>query len=158
MRLGFAVLAACVTVTSLAASGGPPVDVASRARGAARVVVARVADVHARFDVNQWGDRIIVSQAQLEVEDALKGPRTAVLPVDVEGGTVGDLTLKVSDIPTLEPGDRAVFFLDAAVTASGAYRPHRRGLGVMKLDSGNRVAGSTVTLDDIKASVRTALR
>ena len=52
---------------------GPPADVASRARGAGKVVVARILDVRAQFESNRSGDRLIVSHAVLEVLETLKG-------------------------------------------------------------------------------------
>src|SRR6186713_2596277 len=134
MRNALVLVAVCAAAAGLSASGGPPVDVAARAKGAARVVVATVSEVRPRFDVNEFGDHIIVSQAWVEVEESLKGQPTQSVPVDIEGGTIGALTLNVSDMPTLREGDRAVFFLNAIVSNSGAHRLHRRGLGVLKLD------------------------
>ena len=157
MRLGIAFVV-CVVAGSLsnAAASGGSVDVRAQAKGAERVVIARVKDVSPRFDVNAFGDSLIVSQSWLEVEDSLKGPHSPLLSVEVEGGTIGDLTLRVSDMPTLRKGERAVFFLDA--TATGAHKPHRRGLGVLKLDSAGRVAGSSVTVGEVKQLVRDALK
>src|SRR5204863_9679020 len=121
---------------------GPPVDVASRARGAGRVVVARVIDVHAQFETNRFGDQLIVSSALLEVVENLKGAPAATLRVSVEGGTVGDLTLKVSDLPAMHTGDRAVFFLDQA--AGDNHVPHLRGRGILKLAASDQIEGSTL--------------
>jgi hypothetical protein len=140
----------------LGASGGPSVDIATRARGAGRIVIATVADVQPRYDVNEHGDRIIVSQAFLVVEESLKGAPAHVLPVDIEGGTIGDVTLSVSDMPKLKKGDRAVFFLDATVSSAGAHKPHGRGLGILTLDKTNHVEGTPVTLQDVKAAIRAA--
>jgi hypothetical protein len=111
-------------------------------------------DVQPRFDTNEHGDRIIISRALIYVEDSLKGSNRPILPVDVEGGTIGALTLSVSDMPTLRSGERAVFFLDATASPAGAYRPHRRGLGIMKLDRSNRIVGSSLTLNAVKSEVR----
>jgi hypothetical protein len=58
----------------------------------------------------------------------------------------------VSDLPSLDVGERAVFFLDE--TASGGHRPHLRGLGILKLDDAGRVRGTNLTLDDIRAAVK----
>jgi hypothetical protein len=66
----------------------------------------------AAFEKNEFGDELIVSHAVVEVDQNLKGSApTAFVDVDVEGGTVGELTLKVSDLPSVERGDRGVFFL-----------------------------------------------
>ena len=36
------------------------------------------------------------------------------MDVEVEGGTIGDLTLRVSDLATFTQGERAVFYLVSA--------------------------------------------
>ena len=154
MKHLFVALALAWSVAPAMAEVGPPVDVASRARGAGKVVVARILDVRAQFETNQFGDQLIVSHAVLEVIETLKGAPQATLNVAVEGGTVGDLTLKVSDLPSLTAGDRAVFFLDG--TSDGGNRPHDRGRGIMKLTDANRVDGSTLSLDEVRQQVRGA--
>ena len=155
MKKMCAVLLLLGAVTPTAAEVGPPIDVARQARGAGKVVVARVSDVRAQVESNQFGDQLIVSHAVLEVLETLKGAPLAVENVAVEGGTVGDLTLKVSDLPTLQEGDRAVFFIDSA--NDGTNRPHDRGRGIMKLDASDRVAGSSLSLEDVRQGVRSAL-
>jgi hypothetical protein len=144
----------CATVATLAASDGAGVSVGERARGAKAVVVGSVEDVTTRFETNQWGDRLIVSDAVVHVEETLKGSSAGVVTMTVEGGTIGDLTLSVSDIPTIERGERAVLFLEE--DAQGRHRPHRRGLGILKLDRGNRVRGNGMTLDEVRRQVRSS--
>jgi len=72
--------------------------------------------------------------------------------LDLEGGTLGGLTLRVSSLPELKPGERAVFFLDSLTT--GSHVPHGRGLGILKLDGTNHVQGSSLSLEDIRRSAR----
>lgn len=156
MKAGLALAAMCAMVVSTAASTGRPVDVGSRAKAAERIVLAVVEDVIPRFEVNEFGDRLIVSQLWVRVDETLKGSHVALLPVDVEGGTIGDLTLEVSDMPALRKGERAVFFLDS--TKSGTSKPHGRGDGVLKLDAAGRVQGQNLTLNDVRAMVRAAAR
>jgi len=124
-------------------------EVAERLRGAERVVVARVTGVAARFDTNAHGDQLIVSRATLAVEETLRGRRADEVSVDIEGGTVGDLTLHVSDLPTLQPGERGVFLLQPQ--DDGAFVPHRRGLGILKLDAADHVTGTGLTLAAIRS-------
>jgi hypothetical protein len=134
------------------AQGQPP-SVAIQAQGAGRVVVARVATVRAQFETNQYGDQLIVSHAGLEVLETLKGAPAATLNVAIEGGTVGDLTLKVSDLPALAEGERAMFFLNA----DGAeHTPHRRGHGIVKIDDNDR-SEDGVSLEDLRKQVREAV-
>jgi hypothetical protein len=150
-----ALLGVVVVALPLSADIGPPVDIATRAKGAGRVVVARVVDVRSQFTANSFGDQLIVSTAVLEVSETLKGPAATMLEVEIEGGTVGDITLKVSDLPSLAPGERAVFFLDNGTR--GALLPHDRGRGILKLTPGDRVENSEVTLADVRRQVRSAV-
>ena len=150
------VVVACASaIVSISADIAPPTDVPSRARGASRIVVARVADVRARFASNEFGDQLIVSTAVLEVAETLKGAPASVLEIEFEGGTVGDLTLKVSDLPSLEPGERAVFFLDAG--RGPAFLPHDRGRGILKLSQGDEVESTSMTLENVRQQVRDAV-
>ena len=149
-------LAVCLSVTaSVSAQVGPPPTVAARARGAGRVVVAQVLDVQSRFASNRFGDQLILSDLVLDVTETLKGPAARTMRVSIEGGTVGDLTLKVSDLPSFRTGDRAMFFLDA--DPGGALVPHDRGHGVLKVSPSGVVEGSTVTLDEVRRQVTAAL-
>jgi len=128
-----------------------PVPLAERARGADRVVVGQVTAVTPQWQVNEYGDRLIVSTVHVAVTETLKGNATPALDVDVEGGTIGSLTLHVSDQVTFVPGERATFFLKR--TARGRFVPHLRGQGLLKLDRSNRVPGSSLTLDQIRREV-----
>lgn len=155
MRAALVCLATCVIFADLHAQSGPPPEIAARARGAERVVVATVLDVNASFQKNQHGDQLIVSHVMLQVDEAMKGSgQDLALLVDVEGGTVGDLTMGVSDMPSVKPGDRAVFFLERA--GADRHVPHLRGLGILKLDGQNRVPESSLTLDIIRSMVQGA--
>ena len=156
MRLGLALLMVCLTAVESFASDGAPVSVATRAKGATRVVVGVVTEVESRFDVNEAGDRLIFTTAWLRVDETLKGTVANALPVDIEGGTIGELTLKVSDMTPLRKGDRAVFFL--TTTRNGKNVPHRRGLGILKLDRTGKVENKKTTLAEVRAMVRAAQR
>src|SRR5258708_1798393 len=110
------------------ASNGRFVDVSERIKGANRVVVARTTGVTASWRENAHGDRLIVSQLVLHVEETLKGGGQADELMELEGGTLDGFTLRVSDLPEVALGDRAVFFLDR--TNSPVSVPHLRGLGI----------------------------
>ena len=143
-------LCCCLLGSDLAAGANQaaPVPLAERARGAERVVVGRVASVAPVWQVNEFGDRLIVSVVRVAVNETLKGQALPTLDVEVEGGTIGDVTLHVSDETSFSPGERAVFYLKR--TARGTFVPHLRGDGLLKLDASNRVAGSNLTLDEIR--------
>ena len=134
-----------------ASANQAPVPLAERARGAELVVVGRVASVAPAWQVNEFGDRLIVSVMRVVVTETLKGQAPTSLDVEVEGGTIGDVTLHVSDQTSLAAGERAVFYLKRA--ARGRFVPHLRGLGVLKLDDSNRVSGSSLTLGEIRREV-----
>ena len=138
--------------SALAASAQTtPVPLAERARGADLVVVGRVAGVRSVWQVNEFGDRLIVSIVRVAVNETLKGQASPTLDVEVEGGTIGELSLHVSDQTSFSPGERAVFYLKR--NARGALVPHLRGQGLLKLDASDRVPGSGLTLGEIRRQV-----
>ena len=142
----------CAAATALA-EVGPPSDLPAQAQGASRIVVGQISDVQSRFETNRFGDQLIVSTLVVEVLETLKGPEVPQIQVDVEGGTVGELTLKVSDLPAFERGERAVFFLEG----EEPFQPHGRGRGLLKLTSDDLVEGNNATLDDVRGEIRSAL-
>jgi hypothetical protein len=160
-RVVSALLVVCAAMSvSLAAQKGPRevprvIPLAERAQGAERVVVAAVVGTTSEFAVSDFGDQLIVSHAQVKVEESLKGTGPDTFVLDVEGGTVGALSLRVSDMPSINTGERAVFFVSR--NASGHNVPHLRGQGVIKLDSSNMVRGTTVSLADVKRQIQPGL-
>ena len=138
----------------LVAQSSVPVPLVDRARGAAQVIVGRVTAVNPVWQVNEFGDRLIVSVVRVAVDETLKGDAQASVDVEVEGGTIGGLTLHVSDEESFAPGDRAVFYLRRS--ARGAFVPHLRGQGTLKLDRNSRVRNSSLTLDEIRRTVSAA--
>jgi hypothetical protein len=151
-RTGLTLLTMCLTaVTVVAQTGGRP-DVAERARGSAKVVLATVTGVEAAFGENAYGDRLILSNLTMRVDETMKGAHEAAVVVTLEGGTVGDLTLKVSDMPELTKGKRAVLFLTGA--PGGGYVPHGGGSGVVEVDASDRAVEEDLTVGDIRSAVR----
>ena len=153
--------AATLLVCAVSVLDGGPVRAQSRdvpaierARGAEQVVVGRVSSVTSVWRNNDFGDRLIVSIVRVAVDETLKGSAQASVDVEVEGGTIGSLTLHVSDLDPFTPGERAVFYLTH--DRRGGFVPHRRGLGLQKLDAAGRVRGSSVTLEQIRRDVRAA--
>jgi hypothetical protein len=98
--------------------------------------------------VNEHGDRLIVTVLRVVPRETLKGVAQSAVDVDVEGGTIGGVTLKVSDLPAFVPGDRAVFYLRRA--GNGSIVPYLRGDGLVRIDRSDRIAGSNLTLSDIR--------
>ena len=125
-----------------------------RAQGAEQVVVGHVSSVTAVWRTNDFGDRLITSVVHVIVEETLKGAAQPSVDVEVEGGTIGDLTLRVSDLDTFAPGERALFYLRHS--RRGTLVPHLRGLGLLKIDQTGRIRGTSTTLDQIRNEVRAA--
>jgi hypothetical protein len=151
ITLAFTAIAGC---TSVVAAAGPPIDIRERAHGAGKVVVATATTVTPVWRTNSYGDQLIVSLVGLQVEETMKGEPANFVTLDLEGGTIGDITLHVSSLPSLKPGERAVFFLDE--TGSGSHVPHLKGLGILKLETNNQVRGSSLRLDDIRRMAQSA--
>lgn len=147
-RGSFASVTFVCALGSFAFASEPAVPLADRVQGAAAVVVATPTSVAASWRENALGDRLIVSRFQLHVEETLKGAPRKDAALDLEGGTLEGVTLRVSSLPTLVPGERAVFFLDAQ--ADGTFTPHLRGQGILKLDDQGFVKGSSLSLDEIR--------
>lgn len=123
-----------------------------RIDGAEQVVVATVRGVVPEWRENSHGDRLIVSRVQLAVEETLKGAAEQTMWLEVEGGTLDGLTLKVSSLPMMQGGERAVFFLDRGVGA--VRRPHLKGQGILFLDGQDFVRGSSLRLAEIRSHAR----
>jgi hypothetical protein len=140
-------LLACL-ISSAVFAQGPPVPLTDRTRGSERVVVGRVTAVSPAWQTNQFGDRLIVSIVSVAVDETLRGPVQPTVDVEIEGGTIGELTLHVSDLESFVPGDRGIFFLRRG--ARGTFVPHLRAQGLLKLDQSDRVRGSNLTLADVR--------
>jgi len=125
-----------------------------RARGAEQVVVGHVSSVTAVWRNNDFGDRLITSIVHVIVEETLKGATQQSVDVEVEGGTIGNLTLRVSDLDTFAPGERALFYLQHS--RRGTLVPHLRGLGLQKIDQAGKIRGTSTTLDQVRNEVRAA--
>jgi len=154
MRTALA-LFVCLVTSTVSAAVGPVPDIATRTRGAKSIVVATVVSVNARQGTNRFGDQLIVSDVLLNVSETLKGSHVQAVTVSVEGGQLGDLTLKVSDLPAMKVGERAVFFLEQAPEG---IVPHQRGFGILKLDAADRVEESMLTMAELRRLIQAALK
>lgn len=148
-----AALVAATATTHSASRRDVPLD--ERVRGAERIVAGHVMMVTSAFTTNEFGDRLIVTRARVVVSEVLKGqvPGSTV-EVSIEGGTVGEVTLHVSDMPEVKPGDRVALFLSQ--NRLGQTVPHLRGQGVFKLDRNGRDEEQHIALDEIRAAARSA--
>ena len=153
-KTALTLLTICLTAITVAAKVGAPPEIGERTKGSAKVVLATVTNVESEFGENESGDRLILSHLTMRVDETMKGPHEAAVVVTLEGGTVGDLRLDVSDMPKLEKGKRAVLFLTS--DPDGGYKPHGRGSGVVEIGADNRAKGENLSVDDIRAAVKAA--
>ena len=93
------------------ASGAQVVSMSfSEMVAAADVIVrAEVVTRHSEWTTTRDGP-VIVTQVTFRVEDTLKGDARLQLVLEFLGGTVGDETMRFSEVPTFEVGERAVLF------------------------------------------------
>jgi hypothetical protein len=129
-------------------------NLARRFVGAQSAVVGKVESVTPRWHRNQWGDELIVSRLTVDVVETLRGASARKLQIDVEGGTLGGLTLQVGHQVALEAGDRAVFILDEV--QPGLHAPHGKAQGLLRLGPHDRVEGTSATLAEVRAAARAA--
>lgn len=149
MKLSLLLLLSLVLLAPINAAGQVvDSDLATRARAATQVVVGRVVDVASRMGTNASGDRLIYSDLLIEVSETLKGTPAGTVTVTLEGGEANGLILKVSDMPQMRSGDRAVYFLTHS--ARGEWVPVDRGRGVARLDAANRLEGGQLSLTEAR--------
>ena len=143
-----AAIAVWLTAGSGNASAQHLADTGSMISAAPKAVVGRVTKVESQFGTNQYGDQLILSRLSVAADEVLKGAVPNTLQVVVEGGTVGDLTLTVSDVATLHAGDRAVFLLSPS--PGGGVDAFDHGRGILPLDQNDRVKGQPLDLNQIR--------
>ena len=143
-------LTLCAAISAIAADSRQ-IDLPTRTRGARKVVVAKAISVTSTWRTNAHGDRLIVSEVALQVEETLKGTPASVMWLEMEGGTIDGVTLAVSSLTPIKTGERAVFFLDE--TASGLHLPHLKGMGIMKVDANDRIQGGSLGLDEVRRQI-----
>ncbi len=138
--------ASAATATVLAPAPPLPGPTALRARfdSASVAVVGRVSKVSSAFALNEYGDRIILSQIDVAVERTLRGAPRERLTFELEGGRVGDVTLEVSDLPTLRVGERGIFAVRRAAD-DASWVPWGRGRGILRVPE----AASAAALVDL---------
>ncbi len=154
-------------------------DLPELAHSADSIVQGTVRRVESRWS----GDgRRIVTDVEIQVSDTLKGQASGTVVVTQPGGRVGDIGQVVSGLASFTKGEEVVLFLErrgskafrVAGMAQGKYKVQRsedgtRALAVpeptgdtLLLDPDTRQATTssarTVSLAELKASIRTALQ
>jgi hypothetical protein len=139
-------------LAGLASADPTATRVAKAMQLADQVVVGHVSAVQPSWKTNVHGDQLIVSRTWVRTEETLKGNAAMDVPVEIEGGTIGELTLTVSDMPTLKAGDRAVFLLKK--TANGELIPHLRGAGILRVGKDDVIPALGLRLEDVRQLAR----
>jgi hypothetical protein len=70
-----------------------------------------VTDVRSQW-IGEGGQRQIVTYVTFKVEDAVKGSPGTSYTIRMLGGTVGDITMAISDAPQFKIGDRDILFVE----------------------------------------------
>lgn len=78
---------------------------------AAAIVVGTVVSRRAEWE-SYGASRLIITKITVAIEQSLKGSLPSTVVLEVAGGTIGDQTLTVSDVPEFRVGDRDVLFLN----------------------------------------------
>lgn len=70
-----------------------------------------VKDVRAQW-VGEGSQRHIMTYVTFDVAENVKGQAPQTYTLQMLGGTVGDMTMEVTDTPTFAPGDREILFVE----------------------------------------------
>jgi hypothetical protein len=141
-------LLAVLPATTAADQASDRVELARRLRSADRAVVATVQSVEPRLVRNRHGDVLIVSKLWLGVSEVVRGSSISSVSVDVEGGTLGGMTMRVSDLPEMKPGARALFLLGQL--PDGSARLVNRGESILGIGPDDRLPGTDLSLRDVR--------
>ncbi len=78
----------------------------------ALIVRGEVAEVETRWSADE---KTIITRASVIITDNIKGQTSSkIITVEYEGGEIGDIGLRVSDISPLEMGEEVILFLNPA--------------------------------------------
>lgn len=96
--------------TSLAVMKGLSTD--DLTKSSDMVVIGEVEDVEAQWSID---GQTIFTSATVSISEVVAGrPLPGKIVVEYEGGELGDIGLKVSDMATLDKGDKVLLFLKTA--------------------------------------------
>ncbi len=112
--LRFGIAAAALALTGLLSSSPSaavrPLTFEELVTGAETIFLGRFADGRSFWEETPSG-RLIVTRVVFAVERVYKGSPMIQTSLDLLGGTIGDITMRVEDVPTFHRGDRDVLFV-----------------------------------------------
>src|SRR5512143_2552424 len=102
MKIRYGVL--ILVILLLASNPAQATKISKADLEATHILMGKIDRIESFFGVNERGDQIILSHVRVKALKWIKGDRSSSVEFIVEGGTVGDLSLRVSDIPEFENG------------------------------------------------------
>jgi len=86
------------------------------------IVIGEVRDIQSQWSVDKT---VIMSVVKLQILEVIKGEiRSNIALIQYPGGTIGDINLKASDMPTFEPGEKVLVFLKSIMhITDGKHAP-----------------------------------
>lgn len=122
-------LASILVIALSLGAPGKAQTIKQLADGAEQVVTGTVMATSAKLETTESGDQLIITRARVVVAKTHKGQPFSTIEVDVEGGTLDGITMGVSDMPVMKPGDRHLFLLKK--NKRGRWVPYERGNGIL---------------------------
>lgn len=131
-----------------------PKQVEQQTVASEKVAIAEVTDTKSEKIINEYGDHLIVTKAQLKVTEQLKGSYDSESPsLVVKGGTVDGITMSVSDQIHLNKGDKVVVF--SRKNSFGREMPSRGKSSVLHIK--DNMAGG-MSLNEIRSHIRAGVQ
>ncbi len=127
-----AALAAVLLAGSAAATVVVAQTIEQLAQSATLVIRGRVGQVQSRFTE---GERGVVTEAEVRVEEALKGAAPTTVVVRQPGGVVGRIGQHVAGTARFHEGEEVVLFLDPVRGERQTFHPLAMALGKVSLQA-----------------------
>ncbi len=152
----FIVLSAQFVGVNLVSADTMPDDAAaldSRIEGSEAVFRGKVESKRSYYLRRSNGSEIIVTRYKLSLDETFKGRPPVDREVVIEGGTVNGITLTVSDMPVLNPGEELIVLGDE--TPDG-FTPRDRSGGILRIEPGTgKLLGGVLTTNDFRNRINT---
>ena len=152
MRI-FALLS-MVFIATIAFAMEVPVTLEQLTHDSDRIIRGRVMSISSHKGANEFGDELIFTDVVVRADEALKGDRSQ-LKLTVEGGTVGGVTLAVSDSPQFRVGEEIVIFAKKDVST---FRPTYRSQSKYTVSADGTVHPKGMPYDEFKKKILDAIR
>jgi hypothetical protein len=112
-KTNYLLVLSCLVLTALSARGTTviPPTFDQLVNDAEFIFQGNVTDVRSQW-VGEGGQRQIVTYVTFKIEDAVKGSPGTSYTIRMLGGTVGDITMAISDAPQFKVGDRDILFVE----------------------------------------------